>query len=156
MEKKLYLPYTAIICQRTPCGRLSTEESRCVGVVGEEVRVRRAVVSENSMFIPPWGEGCQCWILVNELWWLIPVSWIIQQYGTVVFAADTSTDTSTIVLRIHWWSGLPQWATNTRSRICEQGLFRNSVQGGRGMNVSLERFISILMMFLLNVFVVDS
>lgn len=63
---------------------LYVEESRCVRAEGEEVWAERDVVSEDSMFIPPWGEGCHCWIPVHEVWRPIPVSQIIHSYRSDV------------------------------------------------------------------------
>lgn len=69
---------------------LYVEESRRVRAEGEEVWAARDVVSEDSMFIPPWGEGCHCWIPVNEVWRPIPVSRVIHRYRSDVSNVDVT------------------------------------------------------------------
>lgn len=77
-------------CQHKPEQRwyLCVGESGYVRAEGGEVWAERDVVSEDSMFIPPWGEGCHCWIPVNEVWRPIPVSRIIQRYRSDVSNVD--------------------------------------------------------------------
>lgn len=79
-SRAAFTPKPTYSCWHTPWAALISacwRQQMCVRAEGEEVWVERDVVSEDSMFIPPWGEGCHCWIPVNEVWRPIPVSQII-------------------------------------------------------------------------------
>lgn len=73
---------------------MSKRQQMCVRVGGEEVWAERDVVSDDSVFIPPWGVGCHCWIPAYEAWRPIPVGRIIQRRGSDV--SDAVVDTSSI------------------------------------------------------------